>query len=860
MQKISDVLAAIGKVCKGAAAKVLALVATMAMIGAVAGVSATAVAQDLTAGDDTSVQTDAGADAQAGDATVDGDAADEAVTSDETSADGTTAAGDASTDDGATEQGDQSVTTDGTATDEATANDTTAQQSGDSTPSDDETASRSDAVTSQATKTASDDSELLGAPEHHKRIKSNGDGTYTLYLDVKGAEYSGSETSRTPADVVLVMDTSGSMNYDADPNCRRNCKSRWDVAKAAATNLAQNLMKANEATADAPAATADDEIRISMVDFSRYVNSTTDWTNNAQDIIDELNGITPGGGTNWEAALSTANGLNTGRSNAKKYIVFVSDGAPTWRNSANGYSQDYNQRYELYGNGQSDPGNRNFNAAVSVANQRGSGVQLFAVSTGSEATERMNAFATSTGGSFFDGTNEEKLAAAFDSIVNTITTKANYRDVLISDKLSEYAEATWPNTITAYATDAEGNEASLQGATYKYNNDTKTLTLDFPSGTTLDKNVTYTVTLNIRPSDDAYKYYAANSSYPNTGDPDTDKDTATSSNQPGFFSNATDEAYVQYKTVTTVDGKETVSDSQKSPYQKPVIQVDIPTLTLIKGVNNANAGTYGADPEAWTLSALKDNNTYGIDSKVPDKEVESSDGLVRKSTETVALAPGTYVLSEGENAQYAKDGKPYQYYGGYSSGDWSCKDSEDKDISVSKSSVKLATGQHVTCTVINTAKPGSIAWQKVAANDMNNMLKDSEWKLTSTDVAGFAETTVIDDKDNDAAADQPGSLKVTGLKWGEYTLEETKAPAGYQPSNKTYTVTVLPAGDATADAEFTVDAVEGGKITNKLVAVSSLPLTGGTTGRDWLIYGGGMGLAALLAGAGYTIWRKRQLV
>ena len=35
MQKISDVLAAIGKVCKGAAAKVIALVATMAMIGAV---------------------------------------------------------------------------------------------------------------------------------------------------------------------------------------------------------------------------------------------------------------------------------------------------------------------------------------------------------------------------------------------------------------------------------------------------------------------------------------------------------------------------------------------------------------------------------------------------------------------------------------------------------------------------------------------------------------------------------------------------------------------------------------------------------------------------------------------------------
>ena len=48
--------------------------------------------------------------------------------------------------------------------------------------------------------------------------------------------------------------------------------------------------------------------------------------------------------------------------------------------------------------------------------------------------------------------------------------------------------------------------------------------------------------------------------------------------------------------------------------------------------------------------------------------------------------------------------------------------------------------------------------------------------------------------------------------------------------------------------------------TNMYVSVSSLPLTGGTTARDWLVYGGGMGLAVLLAGAGYTIWRKRQLV
>lgn len=48
--------------------------------------------------------------------------------------------------------------------------------------------------------------------------------------------------------------------------------------------------------------------------------------------------------------------------------------------------------------------------------------------------------------------------------------------------------------------------------------------------------------------------------------------------------------------------------------------------------------------------------------------------------------------------------------------------------------------------------------------------------------------------------------------------------------------------------------------TNTYVAVSSLPLTGGKSARDWLVYGGGLGLMALLAAASYTVWRKRQLV
>lgn len=52
----------------------------------------------------------------------------------------------------------------------------------------------------------------LGAPEKHKRIKKNNDGTYTLNVDVKGAVNSTTVTTTQPIDFTLVLDVSGSMD------------------------------------------------------------------------------------------------------------------------------------------------------------------------------------------------------------------------------------------------------------------------------------------------------------------------------------------------------------------------------------------------------------------------------------------------------------------------------------------------------------------------------------------------------------------------------------------------------------------------------------------------------------------------
>ena len=108
-------------------------------------------------------------------------------------------------------------------------------------------------------------------------------------------------------------------------------------------------------------------------------------------------------------------------------------------------------------------------------------------------------------------------------------------------------------------------------------------------------------------------------------------------------------------------------------------------------------------------------------------------------------------------------------------------------------------------------------------------------------------------------------------------MKETKpidAIAGLHYSQAEYTVTVkVPADmgtpkvsikqgkDDNGEAVDDNQSVDVAQFTNTYVAVSALPLTGGTTDRQWLFVGGVVGgLAVLLIGAA-GVWNgKKRLV
>lgn len=144
--------------------------------------------------------------------------------------------------------------------------------------------------------------------------------------------------------------------------------------------------------------------------------------------------------------------------------------------------------------------------------------------------------------------------------------------------------------------------------------------------------------------------------------------------------------------------------------------------------------------------------------------------------------------------------------------------------------------------IVNKRTLGSVTWKK--SDEGGNALSGSEWELTGPDGTS---ATVVDNQtpDGDPA---DGAFRVEGLTWGNYTLVETKAPAGYQRLDTEFSFTI-------DGAHLQAVINEGHAIVNKQQVPPSLPLTGGLGTDSFLLAGGGL---LALAGIGGWIHRRRS--
>lgn len=153
-----------------------------------------------------------------------------------------------------------------------------------------------------------------------------------------------SDTATTPLDIVLVLDASGSMD---DPMGGGDTTKRIDALKSAANSFIDEIAKQNAAVKD--------EVKRHQVAIVKFAGSKTDkvgndtyrdgqyrynysqvmktlapCTNDTKgDFSSQVNAIKPAGATNAAAGLELAKGQASGRSDAKKVVIFFTDGTPT---------------------------------------------------------------------------------------------------------------------------------------------------------------------------------------------------------------------------------------------------------------------------------------------------------------------------------------------------------------------------------------------------------------------------------------------------------------------------------------------------------------------------------------------------
>ncbi len=446
--------------------------------------------------------------------------------------------------------------------------------------------------------------EAVQAPDHAKSITYNGGGKYTLNLNVVGKDTRESHETTEKIEVVLVLDTSGSMNYCMDGSqrgCNKSNPKRLTALKEAATSFIDATETTNDTIQD-----ENSKVRIAIAQFgqtSGVVSSLTSDTAALKSSVSRLsaNGATPA--DKGMAAAQTA--LLRARPGAKKVVIFFADGVPTTQNTfstrvANdavttalamksagtliysiGIFEGANPEQQSFDNWENDQANQFMHAVSSNY-------------PNATAYDKAN---WGTGGNlgYYKATNSaDDLTKIFDDIQKEITTGSAYSGVSIVDELSEYAQVdgvVW-------------NMASMRnfgGATYYRVTGGVTLNVtNLSSGATppvlerdytlwysdagngkirvefagdyqLLHNATYTLSYGIVPTDSAYarvNMVDGGINYDATGDAGTG---TTSAGKPGFRSNAS--AQVCY----TFD-----KQSACAAYQHPVLQVPSANVVVTK--------------------------------------------------------------------------------------------------------------------------------------------------------------------------------------------------------------------------------------------------------------------------------------
>lgn len=453
-------------------------------------------------------------------------------------------------------------------------------------------------------------------PKHRKYVEDNGNGSYTLTLEVQGM--SETETEVKPSDIIVLMDVSGSMIYPINEESEFHTLDPEDTEGDAISRitLARNALGSLTDSVLTEAQKRGIDNRISLIGFSlyaqaRYPKTWNTWGNDAAAFMHKVPTYynlcvfyDQYLGTNLQNGLQRMlEQLKASNPDREKYILVISDGEP----------QNYMENDDMNGTatGAGLTEEENILAAYQAAIRSGQEYKdylnknpdikkqthlYFMALGGKQNIQRLEAFGAWLGAYTFVN-NADDLEKFFENVTKEIN-KECY-DVTITDTLSEYVEIDAAGTIMDYTAEMKKNGVTTNipseaGLSVYFDNRRNQVVIDFADDYTLDPEATYSVSFDITPSQEAEDYFGEHESYPHTGEADTG---ATSAGKEGFFSN--EEAVLAYSFGESTD--------QKVYFNKPVVQIDLTQIPVEKIWKNKGTSDI---PSSVTVNLYQDGAKF----------------------------------------------------------------------------------------------------------------------------------------------------------------------------------------------------------------------------------------------------------
>ena len=726
----------------------------------------------------------------------------------------------------------------------------------------------------------------LGAPEKHKRIKKNDNGSYTVNVDVKGASSTTTVTTTQPIDFTLVLDVSGSMD---DPMSKTDRTKRLDALKEAVKAFLDEAANTNTEAGS-------ELVRVGLVKFAgdktdkigddmyRSGGYTYNYSQIVSDLTADMNGLKnkvsklkAAGATRADNGFNlAAKMMGSARTDAKKVVIFFTDGSPTSSSGFEGKvaNKAVEAAKELKDGGATVYSIGVFSGADPSSIQGNENQFMHAVSSNFPKATKYNQRGEGNikAGYYKSATNASELNAIFDEIEKSETTTSAYTKVTMEDTLSGYVELADSN-YKVVAKDASGKVVSLTknvDYTLTYDASTKKFTVAFLKP--LVNNVTYTLEYNVKPTQKAYDEYAANlnagkDGYDGVkGDANTDlPGNATSSNQPGFHAN--DSACLAY----SADGVDHACGG--NPYPHPVIQVVSSTLHIEKQWSGD-----GDKPESITVDIKQGGNSYKTVTLKPDANGNWSTDVI-----IPAGAAKTYTVTETEPENH-------QWQASYQHKVGNGALADGNVVTVPESTAS----QNATVVITNTLKTATLKnaigvkkelvgrdWKdsdeftfKLKADDSN---PDAPMPASCKNQSACTVTVKRDSSDDHVAyfgditydageaeytylvTENAGNASAMYYSQAEYRVVVSVMKDGTSGEWKAVVESVTQLKTDYGAAGSNWDETQPMLFTNQYISASSLPLTGRMGAeRWWQIAAGGVGVLALLAVAAADQWRRKK--